>query len=104
MPHPDRQPDPPYEPLPVVSSDVVELFEFRPPAFDEIRQRMQQRNPRLARYLLARAQELVPGEQDIHAKERVARLAIEIYALLESQGEVNVLNTELADIAPLPPA
>ena len=103
MVNPNHLPETTPDLLPVVSDDAVELFTFRPPSFSEMQLRMQQRNPRLARYLLSRAQELAPGERDIHAKEKVARLAIEMYTLLESQGEVNLLDTEFTADAPLPP-
>lgn len=93
-----NEPGPPF--LPVVDGDVVELFQAHPPTTDESFRRMQRDNAALAHFLLERAQQLAPGETNVRNKEAVARLAIEIYALLVNQGEVDALNASFAHIAP----
>ena len=77
--------------LPTVSDSALRFYRERLPTLDHLDREMRGADKALAGFVLARAGELVPGAENIAEKTIIARLALEVYGLLQYQAQVNNL-------------
>ena len=77
-----------------VEQEVIDSFERHPPDFDELFNRLKEEKPRLAWFLLRRAEKLAP--RDAQDKERYATIALEIAGLISAQVVVDGLRETFA--------
>ena len=88
--------------VPVVSDVIIAAFNAEPHDFNQLFEHLKVQNPELAKFVMSRTAQLAPG--DLPGKERMARLALEIYALLGKPHELEEFEKIWAESTPEPPA